>query len=309
MTRRTIVLIAGLVAASAAAATKKRPAAPSPGASPASAAAPKKLAEGVWATTTKGGANAGWFTFGDSVVAVDAGRSAEHAEALLAQIAATTGRKKVAYLILTNDFGPHAGGAAVFARAGATIITHESFAGTAQGLAKTPSPKTGAFPPVFGIETRLVLSRPERHVVIRHLGPADSAGDLAVLLAEDKIVFAGDLVESYLLPPLFSKSIDPDGWIAALGTLASLHPSAVVPGYGPIGPPESIAVTREYLSKTLEIARKIVEDRTPDDAVAMRINEPDMKIAGLPDELKNSHEANVKALVARLKSAKAAPAK
>ena len=308
MTRRTIGMIAALIAATATAAPKKKnPAAP-PAAAEASATAPKKLTEGVWAMMTKGGANAGWFTFGDSVVAVDAGRTAADGEALLAEISRTTGRKTVAYLILTNDFGPHAGGAAVFARAGATIVTHENFVGGLQSLAAS-SPKKGNVPPIFGIDNRLVLARPDRHVVIRHLGPANSAGDLAVLLAEDKVVFTGDLVESYLLPPLFSKAIDPDGWIAALGTLSGLHPTAVVPGYGPIGPPEAIAVTREYLARTVEIARKIVEDKTPDNAIEMRINEPDMAIAGLPDELKRSHEANVKALVAWLKTPKAAPKK
>ena len=306
MTRRTIGLLAGLVAVSAAAAPKKKAPAPS-SASEKAPGASKKLAEGVWAMTTKGGANAGWFTFGDSVVAVDSGRTVADGEAILAEISATTGRRKVAYLILTNDFGPHAGGSPVFARAGATIITHEDFVGAVQGLVAPPSPRKGAGASIAGIGTRLVLSRPERHVVIRHLGPADSAGDLAVLLAEDKILFTGDLVEAYLLPPLFSKSIDPDGWVAALGTLAALHPVAVVPGYGPIGPPESIAVTREYLSKTIEIARKLVESNTPENAFEMRLNEPDMKISGLPDELKRSHEANVKALVARLKAAGAPP--
>jgi glyoxylase-like metal-dependent hydrolase (beta-lactamase superfamily II) len=180
--------------------------------------------------------------------------------------------------------------------------------GGLQGLAAS-SLKKNSLPPIFGIDNRLVLARPERHVVIRHLGPADSSGDIAVLLAEDKVVFTGDLAESYLLPPLFSKAIDPDGWLAALGTLSGLHASAVVPGYGPIGPPEAIAVTREYLARTLEIARKIVEEKTPDNAIEMRINEPDMAIAGLPEELKRSHEANVKALVAWLKTPKAAPRK
>jgi glyoxylase-like metal-dependent hydrolase (beta-lactamase superfamily II) len=298
-----IGMLAGLFAVSAAAAPKKKTAPPPGAAAPASEAASKKLAEGVWAMMTKGGANAGWFTFGDSVVAVDSGRSVADGEAILAEISATTGRKKVAYLILTNNFGPHEGGTSAFARAGATIITQESLAGAVQGLVNLPSSRTGAAAPIAGIGTRLLLARPDRHVVIRHLGPADSAGDLAVLLAEDKIVFAGDLVEAYLLPPLFSKSIDPDGWVAALGTLAALHPVAVVPGYGPIGPPESITVTREYLSKTIEIARKLVESNTPEDAFEMRLNEPDMKITGLPDELKRSHEANVKALVARFKSA------
>jgi hypothetical protein len=94
--------------------------------------------------------------------------------------------------------------------------------------------------------------------------------------------------------------------IAALGTLSGLHPTAVAPGYGPI----AAGSDRRHpnISRTLE-SRGIVEDKTPDNAIEMRINEPDMAIAGLPEELKRSHEANVKALVAWLKTPKAAPRK
>ena len=265
----------------------------------ASLRAPKKLAEGVWAAMTKGGANAGWFTFGDSVVAVDAGRTDSDAEEILADIAATAGKKKVSYLVLTNDFGPHAGGAAAFAKQGAAIVCHENFVGGFQSLLS----KGGVSAPVIGIATRLVLARPDRHVIIRHLGPADSAGDLAVLLAEDKVLFSGDLAESVLLPPLFSKSIDPDGWLAALTLLGNLNPKALVPGYGPIGPPGGIAATRNYLEHAVNAAQTIVREKIKDDFLATRIEQPDLKIAGLPPELAKTHEANIRALVVHYQEA------
>src|SRR5258708_29386385 len=86
---------------------------------------PQKLADGVWAMTTKGGSNASWFLFGDGVVAVDSG-SQESAEGVLSAIASTTGGKKISYLILTSNFGPHAGGSAAFAKRGATVVTHDN---------------------------------------------------------------------------------------------------------------------------------------------------------------------------------------
>ena len=313
MTRGTMVLPALFVAASALAGlepkspppvppqTPPKPAAP-PAASAESAVSrePKKLGEGVWAMMTKGGANAGWITFGDSVIAIDSGRNPEDAEEILAQIAKTAGKKPVAYLVLTSDFGPHAGGAAVFARRGATVVTYEALVSAVQGVVGKS--------PVVGVGTRLLLSRPERHVIVRHLGPADSAGDLAVLVSEEKIMFAGDLVESVFLPPLFSKTIDPEGWIAALNLLDSLKATAVVPGYGLIGPPAAIAATRDYLAHAVSIARKIVEERTPEDFVDTRVMQPDVKIAGLPPELEKSHAANVRALIAWVKAKGAAPA-
>lgn len=298
-------MIAPATFAAAAPAPKKSPppakAAPAAGAPETpSARAPRKVADGVWSEMTKGGANAGWFTFGDSVVAVDAGRTEADGDQLLADIAATTGRKKVSYLILTNDFTPHAGGAAVFAKHGATIVCHENFAGGFQALLE----KAGASPAaaVLGITTRLVLARPDRHVVVRHLGPADSAGDLAVLIAEEKVLFSGDLAESILLPPLFSKSIDPEGWLAALTVLGNLNAKALVPGYGPAGPPEGILATRDYLEHAVNVAQMLVREKIADGFIATRIAEPDARIQKLPPELEKSHEANIRALVDHYRS-------
>lgn len=265
---------------------------------------PTKLADGVWAVMTRGGANAGWFTFGDAVVAIDSGRNEAEGEELLADIAATAGKKKVSYLVLTNDFGPHAGGASAFARRGATVVCHESFVAGFQSAFS----KAGASAPVFGVDTRLVLAAAGRHVIVRHLGPADSAGDLAVLIAEEKILFSGDLAESVLLPPLFSKTIDPEGWLSALTLLGNLNPKALVPGYGPIGPPGGIGATRDYLEHAIAAAQAIVTGNIHDDFIATRIAQPDLKIAGLPEELESRHEANVRALVAHYRGKASAPA-
>ena len=306
MTRKTIGLIAGMTRRGRGGPEEGKPAPPPPASSD-SAAAPKKLAEGVWAMMTKGGANAGWFTFGDSVVAIDAGRTAADAEAILGEITRTTGRKNVAYLILTNDFGPHAGGAPVFARAGATIITHENFVGAIQNLTGS-SPLKGNTPPIFGIQDRLVLTRPERHVVVRHLGPADSAGDIAVLLAEDKIVFTGDLVESYLLPPLFSKrSIPPAGsppWGPWPDSIRPRSCRATAPSGRRKRSPSRVSTSRAPRDR--QEARRGQYARQCDRDAHPRARHEDRR---LPDDLKKATRANVKALVTWLKTAKAAPAK
>jgi glyoxylase-like metal-dependent hydrolase (beta-lactamase superfamily II) len=154
-----------------------------------------------------------------------------------------------------------------------------------------------------------VLGRGDRHVIVRHLGPADSAGDLAVFVVEEKVLFSGDLADSLILPPLFSQSIDPEGWIAALALLGNLNPKALVPGYGPIGPTEGIAATRDYLEHATSAAQTIVRENIQDDFLSTRLAQPDMKIAKLPPELAPSHEANMRALVVhyRARTGKAAP--
>ena len=272
--------------------------------------APKKLAEGVWAMMTKGGANAGW-------IPPSATRSSRSTPA-----ARPRGRRGDSRRDHPHD-GPEERG---------LPDPHERLR-TARGRCPGVRPRRSDdhYPRELrgrDPEPHRVFAAEREHAAdLRDPGPsgaprapsatwssATSAPPIApgtspCCSRRTKSSSREIWSESYLLPPLFSKAIDPAGWVAALGTLAGLHPTAVVPGYGPIRPPEAIAVTREYLARTFEIAKKLVEDNTPDNAIEMRIHEPDMRIDGLPDDLKKSHEANVKALVTWLKTAKAAPAK
>ena len=268
-------------------------------------AKPEKLAEGVWAMRTAGGSNAGWFTFGGGVIAVDSGRTPEEANQLLAAIAATAGKKPVAYLILTNDFAPHAGGAPVFARHGATVVCHEKFGPTMQSFLSAPSAGSGAgdaTPSLMTVSTRLVLSSGARHVEVSYPGPADSGGDLVVYLADAEVLFSGDLAETAILPPLFSAAIDPDGWQNALDNLLRLKVQALVPGYGPIGPVDGLKATRFYLHEVWETAQRIAPERMPEDFLPTRLKEPDVRIKGLPQELEASHEKNLTALIKLLRA-------
>jgi cyclase len=271
---------------------------------------PEKLAEGVWAMMTGGGSNAGWFIFGDSVIAVDSGRSPAEAEKILSAIADTTGKKPVSYLILTNDFTPHAGGAAVFARKGAVVVCQEKFGPAILGLLRGSSGKESAgrsHPAVMTLSQRLVFQTEGRHVEVTFPGPADSGGDLVVYVADAKVLFAGDLAETAILPPLFSAAIDPDGWQSALDGLLRLNVESLVPGYGPIGPVEGLRATRFYLNDAWETAKRIAAEKTPEDFLPTRLTEPDVKIKGLPQELQKSHEANVGALVKVLRARNASP--
>jgi glyoxylase-like metal-dependent hydrolase (beta-lactamase superfamily II) len=263
---------------------------------------PQKLADGVWAMMTKGGSNAGWFLFGDGVIAVDAG-SDESASDVLSAIAETTGGKKISYLILTNNFGPHAGGSAGFARRGAKVVAAEKFGPYLVGYltrGANPSPSISATE-VMTLSQRVVLSDAKRLVEIDFVGPADSGGDLVVYLPNEQVLYSGDLVEAGILPPLFSKELEPEGWIATLEKLGKLNVKKLVPGYGPIGPVESIEATHSYLQQAFVIAKRAIADKVPQDFLKTRIQEPDLTIKALPAALRISHLKNVEALVQRLK--------
>jgi cyclase len=282
-----------------------RAAAPAPKAPANEFQKPKEVAPGVWALMTPGRANAGWFRLGKAVIAVDAGRNADDARFLLKAIAATTGQSHVSVLILTSDFQPHAGGAPVFAANGTAVLCQERFGPSILALIQksTAGMKggTSGVGPVLTIAKRMVLADGDRRVEVDFPGPADSGGDLTVYLPKEGVLFSGDLAENEILPLLFSKRIDPDAWLQVLDHLSTIGVQALVPGYGPIGPAKGIPATRAYIASAWEIAKKVAEHKVPDDALAMRLDEPDVKLPGLPPELFDIHLKNVEALEARIR--------
>jgi glyoxylase-like metal-dependent hydrolase (beta-lactamase superfamily II) len=109
--------------------------------------------------------------------------------------------------------------------------------------------------------------------VLRQYGPAH-AGDDQVVVVDDRVVFAGDLVLTRMFPivpyfPPFDANIDGNRWIAALDQLIASRPEIVVPGHGEIGDAALIRGVREYLAFVREEAGRLrANGSTADDAVA-----------------------------------------
>ncbi len=271
----------------------------------------QKLAEGVWAAQPQQGANVGWFLLGDGVLVVDSGQDAETARAILEKIAETAG-KPVRYLVVTHAHGDHAGGAGVFAAAGAQVICQENVAGAVANVVQSggdaPAGKPG--PGVLAISARLTFFGGPRRAEIDWLGSAHTRGDLVVLLPEDKILFAGDLVLNKKIPFMQSPDVDPKGWEQILPRLAALDLSKVVPGHGEIGPRQGIADTLAYVRKVNELARTFLQTRVPDELYALKLREPENRIENVP--VIEEHISNVRAAVraerARLEKATPTPA-
>jgi len=265
----------------------------------------QKLAEGVWASPTPGGANVAWFVLGDGVIAVDAGPNEEVGRALVDEIQKTTG-KKPRDLVITHAHRDHAGGAAAFAAAGAQIIVAEKAASgvlsvleeKARGGAaaeKAPAPKTAGSPLVLTIADRsLLLGNETRRAEIYYLGPGHTQGDLVVVLPTDGVLFPGDLAVNGVLPFLRSADVDPRGWERILSRLASLKIDKMVPGHGAIGPREGIADTFAYVHRVNEIATKFVLAKVPESMYELELRAPENTIEHVA--LTPDHVANVKAV-------------
>lgn len=78
---------------------------------------------------------------------------------------------------------------------------------------------------------RTTLDLGDRTAVLLPLGPAHTPGDAAVWLPEERVLGAGDLLES---GELWLEGADVVGWTRALDALAALEPAVIVASHGAI---------------------------------------------------------------------------
>src|SRR5829696_2463091 len=206
----------------------------------------EELAPGVVAYTAEGDPNVGAIVGEDAVLAVDARATPSSARAWLDELHRLT-EKPVRYLVLTHYHAVRVLGASAFAAD--LVIAHDGtrrwihergaadfesetrrFPRLFQDVDSIPGP---TYPNVtFADSLRLDLGG--RDVQLLHLGRGHTAGDTAVWLPDDKILFAGDLVEARAAPYMGDAFVDE--WS-----------TPIVPGRGPAAGPEAIAETRDYL--------------------------------------------------------------
>ena len=87
---------------------------------------------------------------------------------------------------------------------------------------------------VFDGELELTVG--DRRVTLLEVGPAHTGGDVVVYLPDERVVFSGDIVFNGGHPIIWAGPVT--NWIAACERVASLGPSVIVPGHGPLAGPE-----------------------------------------------------------------------
>ncbi|MEE9352123.1 MAG: MBL fold metallo-hydrolase, partial [Thiotrichaceae bacterium] len=100
-----------------------------------------------------------------------------------------------------------------------------------------------------------------------YMGKAHSAGDLTMLVENDKVLFSGDIIFEGRVP--WVGSADSKFWLATLSKLETSGLTALIPGHGgaSTNPKETIALTRKYLAYLRETMGAAVEEFTPFDEV------------------------------------------
>jgi cyclase len=106
-------------------------------------------------------------------------------------------------------------------------------------------------PPTRTFETQLRLPG-KREAELLSFGAGHTEADAVLLLRDEGLLFAGDLVLRNYQPSMGSG--DPEHWLIVLDQLERLGAERLVPGHGTVGGTEAIDQTRQYLTAILDAA-------------------------------------------------------
>ena len=227
-----------------------------------------------------------------AVLIVDTAMGHRNGEAILALAEQVAGGRKV--ILTTTHFHPeHAFGAKPFERA----VTYVMNAAQAEELAAKGPEYVEMFstfgpglaelldgvelvPPDLTYEGKLRIDLGGKVVELHEVGPAHTRGDQLIHVVDDRVLFAGDLVENAFFPILPDPDAQGDKWLAVLETMSGLRPQIVVGGHGAVGGTELIDAFVEYL--------EWVRDRTAE--LEDEGAEPEAIVATIEGEAFASHE-------------------
>ena len=215
----------------------------------------KQLSAHCWAYTAEGDPNSG-VVIGDKFILVsDATATPAMARDLIAQIRSVSD-KPIKYVLLTHYHAVRVLGASAFAEAGCTEIIasqgtldliHERGAQdmlsemerfprlfrnaeSIPGLTWPTLVVGGGDPTKNEVPGRLTLDLGGVSVQVWHPGPGHTRGDTIAWVAQEKVLFSGDLVEYQA--GVYTGDAHLQEWPATLEALRALNAEAIVPGRG-----------------------------------------------------------------------------
>ena len=204
--------------------------------------------------------NAGFVITREGVVVFDTLGTPVLGEELLAAIRRLT-RAPIRHVIVSHYHADHFYGLAAFKAEGARIHAHEA----AKAYLASDAPKarleerSRSLAPWVPAGMPLVvadqwLSRESAFKLggltfrILPVGPAHTREDLALLVEEEGVLYAGDLMFAGRVP--FVGDADSRGWLASIERVVALKPRVLVGGHGDASRDAAadLALTRDYLA-------------------------------------------------------------
>ncbi len=237
------------------------------------AATLEQLADGVYAFTAQGDPNVGAIVGTDAVLAIEARATPFMARKWIDVLRAQVTQLPFGDLVLTHYHAVRTLGASAFGAR--RILAHDNTRALIEerGVADWAS-EQGRMPRLFaGAETIPGLTYPtdtfadaksldlgNRRVELRYLGRGHTSGDILVWLPDERILFAGDLVEAQAAP--YMGDSYPGEWSSTtLDAVAGLGAQQLVGGRGPVVRDEAVGTaiedTRAFVRTTLEGTRAV----------------------------------------------------
>ena len=222
-----------------------------------------EIAKDVYAYTTEGDPNSGVIIGDDSVMVIEAQATPHMANDVIAKIREVTD-KPIKYLMLTHYHAVRVLGASAY-DAQEIITSQKTYEMIVERGEQDYASEFQRFPrlfrgadsipgltwPTMVFDEKLTIYMGKRKVEIMHPGEGHTRGDSVVWLPEERVLFAGDLVEYGATP--YCGDAQLKNWPATLLQLSNLKPKALVPGRGDAlqteqSCQEAIIGTAEYTS-------------------------------------------------------------
>ena len=92
-------------------------------------------------------------------------------------------------------------------------------------------------------------------------GGGHTESDALLPLPNEGVLIAGDLIVVETHANLTSGQ--PEQWLEILDRIEALGPERIVPGHGPVSPPEAIASVRDYLTTILSLSERTQDAEIP----------------------------------------------
>ncbi|MCV0403251.1 MAG: MBL fold metallo-hydrolase [Chloroflexi bacterium] len=231
------------------------------------------LADGVYAYTAQGDPNVGAIVADDAILAIEARATPLMAQRWIDVLRAEVGPLPFGDLVLTHYHAVRTLGASAFdarrivAHAGtAALIEERGMEDWASEQGRMPRLFTGAetIPgltrPTVTFDESMTLDLGNRSIELRWLGRGHTSGDLVVWLPDERICFAGDLVEAQAAP--YMGDSYPEEWsTGTLDAVAALGAEHLVGGRGSVVHEPAVATaiedTRAFVRTTIESTREV----------------------------------------------------
>ena len=212
-----------------------------------------------------GGSNHVWVVFKDHVVVIDANFPKEAGDVIEA-IKKTTD-KPIKYVLDTHHHGDHAYGNAVWAKAGAKILSSKNTA----RLLKTSGPsawenaakdrkdvKESELKQVDeSFDEKLVLDDGTQRIEFYQLGHSHTSGDAVAYLPKHKILCTGDACVNGAFN--YMGHSNSASWITCLEKMEKLDIKFVCPGHGSVATKELLAKQKRYFADLRDQVKKGID--------------------------------------------------